>query len=221
MLRGFIVIAVYLISLVVILFVSAGRMDWPMGWASMGIYTVVSVVNFFLADPELVEERSEMRTGVRAWDVVLASLSFVFFFPVTLFIAGLDVGRFGWSPSFPAVAQLIALAVFGLGNALGSWAAVTNRYFSTFMRIQEDRDHQVASSGPYRYVRHPGYAGVILASVALPISLGSLRALLPALVGSAGFVVRTALEDRTLLEELSGYREYAHRVRYRLLPGIW
>ncbi len=98
---------------------------------------------------------------------------------------------------------------------------VRNKYFSTFLRIQKDRDHKVVTGGPYQWVRHPGYAGVILASIALPISLGSLWALVPAILGACGFVIRTFLEDRILMEELNGYREYAHSVRFRLLPGIW
>jgi protein-S-isoprenylcysteine O-methyltransferase Ste14 len=98
---------------------------------------------------------------------------------------------------------------------------VQNKYFSTFIRIQEDRHHEVITSGPYHWVRHPGYAGVIVASIALPISLGSLWALIPAFVGACGFVIRTFFEDSILMEELNGYREYAQSVPFRLLPGIW
>lgn len=205
----------------VILFVSAGRIDWPMGWASLGIYILISIINFMLVDPTLVTERAQIRTGVNIRDMILASLSFLFFFPLTLLVAGLDIGRYAWSPTIPLAIQVIALLVFAFGNAIGSWAMVQNKYFSTFIRIQEDRDHEVITSGPYHWVRHPGYAGVILASIALPISLGSLWALIPAFIGACGFVVRTFFEDRVLLEELNGYREYAQSVPFRLLPGIW
>ncbi|HEY48004.1 MAG TPA: isoprenylcysteine carboxylmethyltransferase family protein [Anaerolineae bacterium] len=221
MIRGIVLVIIYLASLVTILFVSAGRVDWPMGWASLGIYILISIINFMLADPTLVKERAQMRTGVDIRDMVLASLSFLFFFPLTLLVAGLDIGRYAWSPTIAFIVQVIALVVFTLGNVIGSWAMVRNKYFSTFLRIQKDRDHKVITSGPYQWVRHPGYAGVILASIALPISLGSLWALVPAIVGACGFVIRTFFEDRTLMEELSGYREYAHSVRFRLLPGIW
>lgn len=221
MIRGIVLTAFYLVSLVAILFVSAGRVDWPMGWALLGVYIFISVVNFLLVDPELVKERSRIKAGVKARDLVLASLSFLFFFPVTLLVAGLDVGRFGWSPSFALTVQLIALVVFAFGNVIGSWAMVKNKYFSTFVRIQKDRSQNVVTDGPYKYVRHPGYAGTILASIALPLALGSLWALIPASVGACGFVIRTVLEDKTLMEELSGYREYATLVRYRLIPGIW
>jgi protein-S-isoprenylcysteine O-methyltransferase Ste14 len=221
MIRGIVLVIIYLTSLVVILFVSAGRVDWPMGWASLGIYILISIINFMLADPTLVTERSQISTGVNTRDMILASLSFLFFFPLTLLIAGLDIGRHTWSPPIPLAVQVIALILFTLGNAIGSWAMVQNKYFSTFLRIQKDRDHEVITSGPYHWVRHPGYAGVILASIALPISLGSLWALIPAFVGACGFVIRTFFEDCILMEELSGYREYARSVPFRLLPGIW
>lgn len=121
----------------------------------------------------------------------------------------------------PGVVQIRALVAFALGNALGSWAMVSNRNFSTFLRLQHDREHQVETRGPYRYVRHPGYAGVIVGALAFPLALGSLWALLPAVIGASGFVLRTALEDRVLLQELDGYAEYAGQVRYRLLPRVW
>lgn len=221
MVRGFVIVIIYLASLVAILFVSAGHVDWPMGWASLGTYTLISITNFMLADPTLVTERAQMRTGINMRDIIIASLSFLFFLPLTLLVAGLDAGRCGWSPPIPLATQVIALAVFTVGNAIGSWAMVRNKFFSTFLRIQKDRDHKVITDGPYQWVRHPGYAGVILASIALPISLGSLWALVPAFVGACGFVIRTFFEDRTLVEELSGYREYAQSVQFRLLPGVW
>jgi protein-S-isoprenylcysteine O-methyltransferase Ste14 len=221
MLRGFIVLVVYLGSLIAILFLSFGSLDWPMGWASLGIYIAISLANFSLVDPALVRERSRLGEGVQKRDMLLASISFLFLFPVTLAIAGIDVGRLGWSPPLPLSLRLLALLLFTLGNALGRWAMATNRFFSTFVRIQQDRNHQVVTGGPYRYVRHPGYAGAILAAITLPLALGSLWALIPACIGAAGFVVRTDLEDRMLGQDLDGYLEYADRVRHRLIPGIW
>jgi protein-S-isoprenylcysteine O-methyltransferase Ste14 len=156
MLRGFIVLCVYLGSLAAILVLSFGSVDWPMGWACLGTYTAISLANFFLVDPELVKERSRLREGVDRRDALLASVSFLFFFPITLAIAGIDVGRLGWSLPLPLPLRLLALLLFTLGNALGRWAMVTNRFFSTFVRIQEDRGHEVVTRGPYRYVRHPG-----------------------------------------------------------------
>jgi protein-S-isoprenylcysteine O-methyltransferase Ste14 len=221
MLRGFAITFTYLGALAAILFTAAGRVNWSMGWAVLGTYIATSIASLFLADPELVQERSEVRSGTQRRDMILAGASFLFFYPFTLVVAGVDIGRFGWSPSLPLVVQLLALVAFALGNGLGLWAVVSNRYFSTFVRIQNDRGQAVVRAGPYRYVRHPGYAGTVVAAIALPIALGSLWALLPATIGAGGFVVRTLLEDRTLVEELMGYREYASQVRHRLIPGIW
>jgi len=108
-----------------------------------------------------------------------------------------------------------------LGQGLFTWGMVSNKFFSTAVRIQTDRDHTVASGGPYRYVRHPGYVGYITASFATALALGSLWALIPAGLTMCLLVVRTALEDQTLQDELDGYKEYAQQVRYRLLPGVW
>jgi len=221
MLRGLVITLFYLSSLVAILFASAGSIDWPMGWASLGVYIFISLLSVLLVDPGLVEERSYIKVGVMACDLVLASLSFLFLFPVSLLVAGLDIGRFGWSPSYPVAVQLMALGVFAFGNSLGCWAMIRNKYFSTFVRIQNDRRHDVVTDGPYRYIRHPGYTGTIVAAIALPISLGSLWALIPAFVGACGFVIRTAVEDKTLMQELNRYQEYADEVRYRLIPGVW
>jgi protein-S-isoprenylcysteine O-methyltransferase Ste14 len=108
-----------------------------------------------------------------------------------------------------------------LGWALFMWAMGANAFFSEAVRIQEERGHTVVTDGPYRYVRHPGYVGAILALFATPLLLGSLWALIPAGLATIGYVVRTALEDKTLQEELDGYTEYAQQTRYRLLPGVW
>jgi protein-S-isoprenylcysteine O-methyltransferase Ste14 len=226
MLRGAVFLTLYLAFLVATPFIAVGSANRPMAWASMGIYVTISVVNFFLAHPELVRERSRglalpAGAGTKRWDQALATASWILFFPLTLLVAGLDTGRFGWSVPLPVVVQILALVVFALGNGLGGWAMLSNRYFSTFLRLQRDRQHQVETRGPYRYVRHPGYAGVIVGAMALPLALGSLCALLPAVIGASGFVLRTELEDRVLLQELDGYAEYAGQVHYRLLPRVW
>jgi protein-S-isoprenylcysteine O-methyltransferase Ste14 len=221
MLRPAIIAGLYFFLLAAILLGSAGHIRWPMAWAFLAVYLAVIIIAFFVVDPQLIKERSRMGPGVKRLDVFLASLSFLWFFPLTLLVAGLDAGRFGWSPSFPAAVPPLALVVFALATAFSLWAEATNRFFSTFVRIQTERGHRVVADGPYARVRHPGYAGQILASIALALALGSLWALIPAFVGSCLLAVRTLFEDRTLMEELSGYREYASRVRWRLLPGIW
>jgi protein-S-isoprenylcysteine O-methyltransferase Ste14 len=221
MLRPVILAGLFFVFLAVVLFGSAGGIDWPMGWAFLGAYLAFMVMGFLLFDPELIRERSHIGMGAKGWDVALASFSFIWLFPLTLIVAGLDVGRFGWSPPVPPVLEILALVVFVIATAFAFWAVRTNRFFSTFVRIQEERGHHVITDGPYAYVRHPGYAGVILATLALPLALGSLWALVPAGIGASLFALRALLEDRTLEEELPGYREYAGRVRWLLLPGVW
>ncbi|MCG8348985.1 MAG: isoprenylcysteine carboxylmethyltransferase family protein [Chloroflexales bacterium] len=135
-------------------------------------------------------------------------------------VAGLDA-RFDWSPPFSLPVKLVALAIILAGYTLGSYALIENRYFSGVVRIQRDRGHRVVSSGPYRWIRHPGYAGALLAYLATPVFLDAPWAFLPTVFLAIALLIRTGLEDRTLQDQLEGYREYAKRVQYRLLPGIW
>ena len=135
-------------------------------------------------------------------------------------LPGLDAIRFQWS-SVPVAVKIVAF--IGFFPAMGAcfWAMKENAYLSDVVRIQEDRGHEVCTTGPYRYVRHPLYAGVILIMVCLPLFLGSLFSLIPASFIMILFIIRTALEDKTLQKELPGYKEYAQKVRYRLVPGVW
>jgi len=136
-------------------------------------------------------------------------------------VGGLDE-RFGWSPPLDSAIHITALISYALGQGLFSWAMASNKFFSSVVRIQMDRNQTVATGGPYRYVRHPGNVGYITSFfLATPVALGSSWALIPGGIGTLLLIIRTALEDRTLLEELDGYKEYAQQVRYRLLPGIW
>ena len=208
--------------MVAILFGAAGRLDWPMGWAYIGVFVLVTAVTPLITDPELlVEERGRAKEGTKGWDKILFSLfslvSPALALPV---VAALDL-RFEWLPEIPPVFQIVALVVYVLGWAVHLWAMASNRFFARSVRIQTDRGQTVATGGPYRFVRHPGYVGGILLQVAAPISLGSLWALIPGGLGALLLIIRTALEDKTLVEELDGYPEYAQQTRYRLLPGVW
>ena len=205
------------------LFISAGRLDWAMGWALVALYALWSGANATLLisrSPELLAERAaRSKEGMKTWDQTI--LSIVGLATLAKYIlAGLDL-RYGWTASMGLGVQLVALTIAALGYALGTWAMASNEFFSMIVRIQDDRGHAVTTSGPYRYLRHPGYIGSIAFELATPMMLGSLWALIPGVLAALLTVVRTALEDRTLHEELDGYREYAQRVRYRLLPGIW
>lgn len=201
------------------LFIPADRLDWTMGWALVAIMSIWVIATGLVSSPELLAERAERREGTKTWDMVV--LSFAGLAVLAKFIvAGLDV-RNGWTAQMPLTLQIIALAVAVLGYALGVWAMAANAFFSKVVRIQDDRGQTVATGGPYRVVRHPGYVGEILFELATPIMLGSWWALIPGGLAALFFVVRTALEDKTLHEELPGYAEYAQQTRYRLLPGIW
>ena len=204
------------------LFISSGRLDWVMAWVYIGISVGIIVINVLIIlpkNPELIAERGQIKEDAKKWDIMLTKLST----PVwagALIVAGLDV-RFGWSPQPILAIQLVALVFVVLGFGLVSWAMASNKFFSSVVRIQKDRGHTVVTSGPYQYVRHPAYVGTFTYSLATPLLLGSLWALIPTALTMFMVIVRTALEDKTLLDELDGYQDYARRVRYRLLPGLW
>lgn len=206
----------------VTLFIPAGRLDWVMGWALVGIYAVWTGANALIlipTNPELLAERAARKKGTKTWDMVL--LSIVGLSTMAKYIiAGLDV-RYGWTAQMGLALQIAALVVAAMAYALGTWAMAANAFFLMVYCIQEDRGHVVVSGGPYQYVRHPGYAGVMAFELATPIMLGSLWALIPGGLSALLVLVRTALEDRALHKELPGYAEYARQTRYRLLPGIW
>lgn len=202
-----------------ILFIASGRLDWVWAWAYLGVGVGILVINASVLPPELIAERGQIKEDTKGWDRLLAPLLIL---PTlgTLIVAGLDE-RFGWSSQLTVAIQVIALIVFALAQGLFSWAMASNKFFSGTVRIQEERGHAVATGGPYQYVRHPGYVGYIASWIATSLALGSLWALIPAGLVMCLMVVRTALEDKTLLEELDGYQDYAAQVRYRLLPGVW
>lgn len=206
-----------------VLFLAAGRLTWWPAWAYVGLYLAGIAINaIFLLRlmPETVAERAEAGEDWKDWDKVVGGLWAVTYFIVMLLVAGLDA-RFGWTAEVALVVHITGAVVFALGFALFSWAMVSNAYFSTVVRIQKERGHAVCTAGPYQYVRHPGYAGAILQSLAAPLLLGSLWALLPGVLAAVLMAVRTALEDRTLHDELDGYAAYAREVGYQLVPGVW
>lgn len=211
------------VMLAVVLFASAGRVDVPMFWVYFVVHSgaqlAISLL-VFRRNRDLLEERQKPGEGAKAWDRVI--LRIYFSLTLALFVvAGLDVGRFHWSDTVPLWGQVAALLGFALSFAFNIWAMVVNNFFSQVVRIQQDRGQYVVTEGPYRYVRHPSYIGSMLSWVCAALALGSWLALVPAVLIAAAFTVRTALEDRALRGELAGYEEYTHRVRYRLLPGIW
>ncbi|MBU2675684.1 MAG: isoprenylcysteine carboxylmethyltransferase family protein [Gammaproteobacteria bacterium] len=200
----------------------AGRLGWVAGWIYIGIVTLYFLANLAYLErvnPELIEARMRMGKGTKSWDIVWG----IVFGPILLavyVVAGLDAIRFEWSTMSPLFWP-IGLILFVSGVALLSWSMGVNPFFEKTVRIQTERDHRVIDTGPYALVRHPGYVGLFGWCVSAPFLLGSWWAFVPAMLSVVGLVVRTALEDRTLRQELEGYAAYSQRVRYRLFPGVW
>jgi protein-S-isoprenylcysteine O-methyltransferase Ste14 len=203
----------------VILFLTSGKLDWIWAWAYMGVSVVILAINALVLSPELMAERGEIKENVESWDKTIALLGVILTL-ATVILPGLDL-RFGWSPQFDPFLQIAGLIFYALGMGLFTWSMASNPFFSGTVRIQTDRGHVIATSGPYQYVRHPGYVGYITSWIATALALGSLWALIPAILLLITMVIRTSLEDRTLSQKLEGYKAYANQVRYRLIPGVW
>jgi len=206
----------------VALFWSAGQLNWWPAWASIAVmmaWSTATAIVILRTNPELLAERLGPRRGGKSWDTAIMSILGLVQL-ARYVIAGLDQ-RYGWTGGFPLIAQIAALIVCILAYALFVWATASNAYFSQIVRIQSERGHTVATGGPYHYVRHPAYIGAILFELAVPFLFASWWAFVPSVMSSILLIVRTVLEDRTLQAGLTGYADYARRVRHRLLPGIW
>jgi len=217
-------VAVYLL-IPLILFVCGREPGWWQGWVYSMLFMAAGIAGRLWVEkrhPGLTAERQSRESirNAKDWDKVLAPLMAVSFVFPPVIVAGLD-HRFHWSPDFPLWLTVIGLVLIALGYGFGVWAFVENRFFSSVVRIQTERGHTVCDTGPYRFVRHPGYAGNILSPFGIVLALGSLWALIPAVTAVIITVIRVAMEDRTLQEELPGYMDYTKRVRYRLFPGIY
>jgi protein-S-isoprenylcysteine O-methyltransferase Ste14 len=225
MVRALIGFALYMLLSPTLLFVSAGTLDWPMAWFYV-ILGFVSIIGSRLISlrlhPDLLRERASVADGEGAagWDRILVPLVAILAPVIIAVVAGLD-HRFAWSTDLPPVVQYIAAFLIVIGYGVSVWAMAVNRFFSAVARIQRDRGHTVVTSGPYRIVRHPSYAGGVLASIAIPFMLNTLWALVPSLLSLIPLIVRTVHEDRMLINDLDGYAEYARKTRFRLFPGIW
>ncbi|MEK6753590.1 MAG: isoprenylcysteine carboxylmethyltransferase family protein [Chloroflexota bacterium] len=201
----------------------SGQWGWWQAWA----YAVVSILSFVISriivnrrHPDLIKERARFMQAkdTKPWDKILAPLLGLGSILI-LIVAGVDKPT--WTPASSLIWNLAALFGILLGYGFSSWALIENRFFSGTVRIQTERGHHVVSTGPYRIIRHPGYAGGLFGYLFIPLLLNSLWAFIPVVLLMIVMVVRTALEDKTLQEELPGYKEYAQKTRYRLLPGIW
>jgi protein-S-isoprenylcysteine O-methyltransferase Ste14 len=212
-----------LLLFMALFFLSAGRVDLPRAWFFFGLYILSLLFNMVILlrfNPEVVRARSEMKWGeMKWWDKLFAVLYFVLIF-LMFIVCGLDVGRLHLSSTGMGFLA-VGIIIFVVGWVFVVWAMAENKFFETASRVQMERNHRVVSTGPYAVIRHPGYAGMILFYGCAPFIIGSLYGLVPAVLLAFAFVFRTYFEDRMLYEELSGYKEYTKKVRYRLVPFVW
>lgn len=204
-------------------FLGAGTFHWPSGWLLVAIATGLAAVGSMtvnLTNPDLMEARAK---GIRADTKSFDKLFYAMFLPILVIypiLAGIDVVRFGWS-LLPAWTVAPGIALYAVAAGLTNWTLLANRHAETTVRIQEERGHKVITDGPYAYVRHPLYLGVLIGSPAIALLLGSAWSLIAAALMAALFIWRTGREDQTLKSELNGYAAYAKVTRFKLLPGLW
>jgi protein-S-isoprenylcysteine O-methyltransferase Ste14 len=207
---------------IILIFASAGTLKYWQGWVFVSFYNLFTLLTIgqFGKRKDLIQERIKPGPGVKWWDKIIFNI-YVPLNTIIIVISSLDNGRFHWSSPFPAWVYVISYIIMLLSYSFIMWAMFTNNFFSSRVRIQTDRGQYVVQEGPYRFVRHPGYFGVLFWQPSIPFCLGSIWGLIPAGLAVLTIVIRTYLEDKTLQKELPGYIEYTQKVRYRLIPGIW
>jgi protein-S-isoprenylcysteine O-methyltransferase Ste14 len=220
--RAFATLGGFWVVLAVALFVPAGDIRWANAWLFLAVFALLmalAIVYLWHTNPDIFVARSRIHPGTEKWDRMLLPfvlLSFVAIFPV----AGLDAGRFhAWR--VPLWLVVLGYVLWCAGFVLSIWVYRVNKFAEPGVRLQRERGQTVIDTGPYALVRHPLYLGALVMCAGIPLSLGSYWALLPSAFGAVILVMRTTLEDRFLREGLAGYRQYAARVRYRLIPGLW
>jgi protein-S-isoprenylcysteine O-methyltransferase Ste14 len=208
--------------LAAILFLPAGSLEWVQAWifiAILGIFFLLYIYWGIYKDPQQFQERSQISKNVKRWDRIIMGI-YAGFLPTVFIVAGFDVVRFGWS-EVPVPFQMLAWLGLCAAAALILWTVAANTYLARYVRIQDDRGQKVITTGPYHYVRHPMYLGIMILFLSIGPVLGSCYALIPGAIIDILFIIRTAKEDKTLQEELEGYQDYARQVKYRLIPWIW
>jgi len=207
---------------IIILFVCAGRINYYQGWIFAAISFLGLLIDYLLIsnDDELLEERTKPPKDAKEWDKRILKFSALTTIIVYI-VAGLDSGRFHWSPHFQWEVTLLGIILIISGQLIFLAAKKTNKFFSSVVRIQNDRGHTVCQVGLYKYIRHPGYLGMIISWIGLPLLLGSNWSIIPVIFAIILLLLRTYLEDGTLIMELSGYSQYVQKTRYKLIPGIW
>jgi protein-S-isoprenylcysteine O-methyltransferase Ste14 len=213
------------IFMLAIMFLAAGTFRWWEAWAYVVTtlsFIFISRLHLIAKNPALAAERAsaDQQENVQPWDRILMPLTAVYLPLLSLVMAGLDK-RFGLTPQLPIGIKIPSLLLLFAGSGIGHWAMLSNTFFSSQVRVQTDRHHQVVKAGPYRYVRHPGYAGSILSWVMSPIFFSSWLVLLTSIASIIASGIRTYKEDLFLQENLPGYQDYTKEVRWRWIPGIW
>lgn len=205
-----------------ILFLSAGKINYLQGWLFLSTNVISALMNFFTIqnNPELMAERSKVGDGAKSWDKTILGISALIYI-ANVIVAGLDSGRFLWSPDFPRYVFVIGIVFTLSGQAIFLMARNENHFFSSVVRIQKDRGHKVCDSGIYKIVRHPGYTGMIISHLGFPLITGSAFSWIGVILAIILLIIRTSLEDQTLQQELDGYKEYTQKTVKRLLPYIW
>jgi len=205
-----------------ILFLSAGRISYLQGWIFLAT-NILTTFMYFVAHPkdnELMEERSKVKEDAKSWDKLLLGIS-AFIYLVNIIVAGLDSGRFHWSPDFSWPVYAVGILLTVTGQIIFLTAMRQNKFFSSIVRIQKDRGHVVCDTGLYKIVRHPGYLGMSISLLGVPFMTGSIWSLIPTSIAIILLFVRTALEDKTLKNELEGYTEYTRKTSSKLIPWVW
>jgi len=201
-----------------VLFGCAGRLDLPLLWAYVGVYVVAMIVVWAATSPSLRAERIHPGPGERDKLTLRVTIPLIF---VQWILAGLDGGRWQFSEPILPAARIAGLVLLAVALGLSAWAIHVNEFFSSAVRLQPERGQRIIRTGPYRFLRHPGYAGGFIGLVGGTLALGTWWGFLPAAISAVSMVRRTLIEDRMLQAELHGYADYARDVPYRVAPGIW
>jgi protein-S-isoprenylcysteine O-methyltransferase Ste14 len=205
-----------------VLFISAGNINYWQGWlyVSMNLFMTLLTVLASMGNTELINERLKPGEGTKKWDKFLLGIS-AFIYLIMIIVSGLDSGRFHWSPNLHWGLYIIAIILTLSGHSFFLIAKRQNKFFSSVVRIQKERGHTVCDTGLYKIIRHPGYFGMIISTLGFPLLLGSLWSLIPVILSILILLIRTHLEDATLINELTGYREYTQKTPHKLIPKVW
>lgn len=205
-----------------ILFICAGRLNYFQGWIYLSTNIITAFMSFIAIgdNTALLEERSKIKEGAKSWDKLLLGLSAIVLI-ITIILSGLDTGRYDWSPHLHWSFYVTGMIFTFSGHSIFLTAQRQNKFFSTVVRIQTEREHTVCDTGIYKVMRHPGYLGMKISLIGLPFLTGSLWSIIPIMIAIILLLIRTHLEDKTLSNELKGYLEYTKKTKYKLIPWIW